>query len=594
MLNFRQKIFLTYLLVFMMFLALMSPIASALVHRVVETAMENRAREVIAKIQSAPTNEVMIRKLKELKPLTFFRISVINNERKVLYDSHTKRLIGPRFSQEHVVNHPEVIQAFETGHGYAEDYSDLLEQKFAYTAVAFDFHGKKYVLRTAFPYRYLKELINDFEIGFLVLASLILILFSMMTWFIIYYLTKPIQEIITSVASYKEDERNPLPGLRLISTKMGGGDDIGKLAQTLISLSERLQKQISTLREERNEKEVLLESLVEGVIATDRDLDITFANVSAQKFLGLQKEDLMGKPVHTIKQDKIYGILMTSQKEERPVVDNLRIETPTQVYFLDIVAVPKRDNTGAILVILDKSDHYKILEMRKDFIANASHELKTPITIIRGFAETLYDNPELEKELSHEILGKIVRNCERMATLVRDLLALADIENIPSYRMIDFDLIPLINKISQMIQEVFPDAQIHLVNHGDEPVFIEADIELVEMAISNLLQNAAKYSKPPADITVDISHTEENVTIKISDKGIGIPQQDISRIFERFFRVDKAHSRKVGGSGLGLSIVDTVIRKHFGKISVESELGVGTTFTIVLPTKHIHVEEVKQ
>src|SRR5262249_295149 len=138
-----------------------------------------------------------------------------------------------------------------------------------------------------------------------------------------------------------------------------------------------------------------------------------FVNLAALKFLGLKKEDLIGYTFQVLDQDKAYELLLECQNEEQPIVDALKINREGTIYYLDVVAAPKKDNTGAILVMLDKSDHYKISEMRKDFIANASHELKTPITIIRGFAETLFDNPDLDKELTQEITLKIVKNCIR-------------------------------------------------------------------------------------------------------------------------------------------------------------------------------------
>src|SRR5262249_30242712 len=157
------------------FLILIFPLASVLVRNIVISAMENRSHELIERIQHASNNEALVRTLKDQKALLFFRVSVITNDHKVLYDSHTKRLLGPRFSQEYVVDHPEVLEAFEKGIGYNEDYSDLLGQKFAYMAIPFDFHGKTYVLRTAFPYRYVTELQSDFELGFLALATIVLL-----------------------------------------------------------------------------------------------------------------------------------------------------------------------------------------------------------------------------------------------------------------------------------------------------------------------------------------------------------------------------------------------------------------------------------
>lgn len=577
--TFRQKILVGYVIVFLLFLSLMSPFSSLVVNHVVQKAMENRAHELIDRLKEASSDQELLLKIKELKPLIFFRISLITSDRTVLYDSHTKRILGGSFDQNYIVNHPEVLEALKTGRGYSEDYSELLSQKFAYTAVAFDFHGKTYVLRTAFPYRYVKELVSDFEVGFIVLTSIVLVLYSLMSWFIISYLTKPIQQIISTVAAYKEGEFNPLNELRAIAER--STDDVGVLAKTLVSLSERLQKQIFTLRDERNEKEVVLESLVEGVIAVDRKMIVTFVNSTALKLLGKNREGVIGQAFEDLKEERLLNLLTLCQVEQKPIMEPIQVQQKDSVFYLEVVAAPKNDNKGALLIMEDKSDHYRTIEMRKDFIANASHELKTPITIIRGFAETLHDNPELPLPITEDITAKIVKNCERMATVVRDLLALADIENIPHHRLSVFDIVELVNKVKTHLLQVHVEANISI--QSPEKLGVKGDLDLIEMAISNLMENAVKYSNIPAEIVVKIAQEGNSAVIQITDKGIGIPKEDLRRIFERFYRVDKAHSRKVGGSGLGLSIVETIIKKHFGTISVESELGKGSTFTIALP-----------
>ena len=167
MFSFKQKIFISYVVVFFVFMALMFPFASHTVKNIVNTAMKDRAVELIDKIKTASTDEALVRRVKELKTLSFFRMSVINDKLEVLYDSHTKRVLGPRFSQEYVVDHPEVLDAIQKGIGYSDGYSELLGQNFLYIALAFDFHGKTYVLRTAFPYKYVVDLSHQFEIGFL-------------------------------------------------------------------------------------------------------------------------------------------------------------------------------------------------------------------------------------------------------------------------------------------------------------------------------------------------------------------------------------------------------------------------------------------
>jgi two-component system phosphate regulon sensor histidine kinase PhoR len=580
MFSFRQKIFVSYLTVFLIFIILMFPFVTKWVQKIVLQSMEGRTSEIIINIQDALDNDDLVQRLKDQKGIMFFRTSIITNEHKILYDSHTKRLLGPKFSQDHVVNHPEVLQAFREGTGYHEDYSQILNQKFSYFAKAFDFHGKTYVLRSAFPYQYVREIIHDFEIGFLGLAILILLLFSFMTWFVIHYLTQPIQRIINAVKPYQEGTEHILPAIEL--GRANTTDDFNKLAFTLNSLSLKIQSHIDTLTKERNEKETILESLVEGVIAVDVDMHVTYTNHMAMKLINRHIDSLIGKPFSVLEQEHCNILLQRCQQQKKPLTDTLEIYREGKKLYLDVVAAPKQDNAGAILVLQDKTAHYKIFEMRRDFIANASHELKTPITIIRGFAETLHDNPELPIEMQREVTSKIVRNCNRMAALIKDLLTLADIENIPSSRLSTFDLYDLTAHCRAMLMEVFPDAQV-TIEKRKEKIELFADIDLFELAIMNLIENAAKYSNRPAQITVLLDETDHEVIIQVIDKGIGVPLADQEHIFDRFYTVDKAHSQKMGGSGLGLSIVKTIVEKHFGTITLQSELGKGSTFTIRLP-----------
>lgn len=582
MFTFRQKILLSYIVVFLIIIGLMFPFASSTVKKIAIKAMQDRAEELVVKLKTAPNNDALVRRLKEQKPLIFFRVSVITDERKVLYDSHTKRIFGTRFSQEYVVEHPEIMQALKEGVGYAEDYSELLGQKFSYFAKAFDFNGKTYILRIAFPYKYVTELTHDFEIGVIGVASIILLLFSTMTWFLINHLTRPIQQIITAVRPYQEGEQTTIPEIKI---KNGPGNDFHKLAMTLNSLSNKIQKHINTLTQERNEKEAILESLVEGVVAIDGLMNITYANQAALKLLNIENpEDLIGHNFSETHQQKCLALLAACQQDKKALSDTLEIKREGPKTYLDIVAAPKKDDSGAILVLQDKTAHYRILEMRKDFIANASHELKTPITIIRGFAETLHDNPDLPLDTTVEITNKIVRNCSRMTNLIKDLLTLSDIENIPESRLIECDMVNLVHHCVDTIRNVHPDAEID-ISVPYEELLIIADRSLMELALNNLIENAAKYSNKPAHIKINMEDLGSSIRISITDRGIGIPESDLDHIFERFYTVNKAHSQRMGGSGLGLSIVKTIVDKHFGKINVTSEFGKGTTFILTLPRR---------
>ncbi len=582
MLNFRQKILLSYVLVFLIFIACLFPLVSRGVHYIVIKAIEDRTTEIIQKIKDAPNNEALIHRLKDQKSTIFFRVAVINQQHEVLYDSHLKRLLGPKFSQEFVIDHPEVNEAFEKGIGFYEGESDLLKQKFSYFAKSFNFHGQTYVLRAAFPYQYLSEATRDFEYGFLAFSSLSLLLFGLFNWLAIQYLTKPIHHIIKSIKPYQDDSQNPLPMIDVSMLSSGG--EFTKLALTLNDLSARIQRQFDTILQEKNEKAAILESLVEGVIAIDNGGYITYANHAAISLLN-HKGDIVGRHFPELEKPGYWDLLQKCCREKLPMIEEFHVVAPSgKKLFLEAVAAPKEGNEGAILVLQDKTALHKIYEMRRDFIANASHELKTPITVIKGFAEALHDNPNLPREVQEQITGKITKNCLRMTCLIKDLLTLADIENIPSSRLTECDLFLLADDCRAMVQEVFPTAQI-TIEQSEPDIHLIADRELLDLAIMNLVENAAKYSKQPAKIEIQLKNYSDHIEIHITDHGMGIPFQDQEHIFDRFYTVDKAHSQKMGGSGLGLSIVKTIIEKHFGTIVLESEVGKGTKFTIKLPKK---------
>ena len=225
------------------------------------------------------------------------------------------------------------------------------------------------------------------------------------------------------------------------------------------------------------------------------------------------------------------------------LTDSISVSEGKKLY-LDLIAAPKTRSSGAIIVLQDKSSHYKVLEMGKDFVANASHELRTPITIIRGFAETLQDLPEISKEMLTDITEKIVRNCQRMDNLVKNLLTLADIENLPETRFKQCDVLSMLDNCRHLLLSIYPEAQVE-IQKSEDRIMLYADSDLLELAIMNLFDNAAKYSKPPAHIIASIEQTGDEVHLKIRDHGIGIPPADLEHIFERFYTVNKAHSRRL-------------------------------------------------
>jgi len=577
--SFRQKIFISYLVVFLIFTTLLYPIVTHLIQRIQERNLRRSTKGLIASIKTSPDLDHLIETLKRREKLLFFRVSLLNQKEGYLYDSH-KQINN--FESERALKQPEVEEAFIQSHGYAIRFSSLFGQEMAYMAVRFHFQGQDYVLRTAFPYGQIASLTHDLALTFLLLGIATLLLFSFLAWFIIHFLTRPVTQIIQAIKPYQLGKAEHIPEIKL-GREIRPNDEFGQLAETLNSLTKRIESQIASLTHEKNEKSAILESLVEGVVAVDKEMTVIYMNKTAEKFLSSDEKELVGKNFSLVGQPSCEELILEAQKKNHPVLRVLKPERK-QKRYIDAVAVPRGDEGGAILVLQDKTSLHKVIELGRDFIANASHELKTPITIIRGFAETLHDHPELSREVYREITEKIVSNCQRMDTLVKNLLTLAAVdEGLPRSRLQECDLIDLSDQAIQTILTVHPDAHIEIEAGSDQSIHLMADSDLILQAILNLLDNAIKYSKPPAQVKIGFEKGENEIHLRITDKGIGIPHEDLDRIFERFYAVDKSHSRSLGGSGLGLSIVERIIEKHRGKIEVESDLGKGTTFLITLP-----------
>lgn len=586
MLSFRKKILFSDLILFLIFIALLFPFVGKTVANIIRKSLEERATELINEIKTAPTEDEMIQRLKARQLLLFYRVGLLDSEGNVVYEPHEQEIFDQATRSKYLSAHPEVQQAIKYGIGYSEGYSEVFEQSFAYVAKSFQFQGKIYIIRTAFPLREIEELTNDFEIGFLSLGVIILLLYSVMTWAIIHRLSSPIQDIINAIKSYQEGKEEFLPKIELKGT-LDPSDDFGKLGKTLNSLSDRIQKQIETVTNQRNENEAILDSLVEGIVALNAMGFVTYVNPKACKMLGVPKGTLLGQNFGTIKA-KSFPLLMEKCKEliarcqQIPDILTESLIVGERKVHIDVIAVPRAFKSGAILVLQDKTSDYRVLEMGKDFIANASHELRTPITIIRGFAETLQDIPDLSPQMLKEITEKIVRTCDRLNNLVKSILTLADIENIAASRFHKSDLGAIVENCVHHLLEAHKDTVVN-IDQKKEKIEILADSDLIDLAIMNLLENAVKYSTGTPEISIVLDQWADEVVLSIEDKGIGIPVHDLDHIFERFYTVDKARSRRHGGAGLGLSIVKTIIEKHGGEITVTSTEGVGSRFTIVLP-----------
>ena len=359
-------------------------------------------------------------------------------------------------------------------------------------------------------------------------------------------------------------------------------------------LGQRLKEMDQTLVHAEVEKRAILESLEEGVIAVDQRGVVSYVNGKAHTLLGAQDNLQAGNILFSKAEDKISPLLTKAIEMLRKCLDadhEISGDWQQNNSWFDLLASPIVEGRGAILVLRDSTSQRKMVELGKGFIANASHELRTPITIIKGFTEILHDMPEISSAMFEDIVEKILRNCQRMEQLVKNLLLLADLDYAFQIQPFECDLVSLVEQCIHNILLVHPEVQIETLSNADE-VFANIDVGLLEIALMNLLQNGVKYSKPPIKLVVTLESQAESILISVQDHGVGIPESDIEHVFDRFYTVNKAHSRKLGGAGLGLSIVKMILQKHGGSISVASKIGEGSTFTIRLPQHALQINHV--
>lgn len=336
-------------------------------------------------------------------------------------------------------------------------------------------------------------------------------------------------------------------------------------------------------KHKKNQATSVYEALPEGLILLDHRGCILYINRKAKRFLGLFECDLFRQVLSDLNVrssllDKCIRLFKRCRESKLEQSLSFDLEEPCQK-SLEVIVKPLHESSLFLLLMQDSSAEYQMHQLGKEFVANASHELRTPITIVKGFAETLSELPEISEAMFQDFTEKIIRNCQRMDLLVKNLLILTDLDYLPKARLQECDLVALVDNCIYTLLALHPDINIQALQNKDM-IFIQVDPDLIELALMNLLENGVKYSSPPADLTITVEDRQEEVLLSVADKGIGIPPDDLSHIFDRFYTVNKAHSRRLGGAGLGLSIVKTIVKKHDGEIAVTSELSRGSEFTL--------------
>jgi two-component system phosphate regulon sensor histidine kinase PhoR len=375
-------------------------------------------------------------------------------------------------------------------------------------------------------------------------------------------------------------------------------DEIGQLGQAINTMADSLQLQVNRILEDEGRLKSVLENMMSGVVMIDSEERIVLLNRSAEEFFGFSSEELLGKPYDQAKQQFEFTQMIGECFESHEHIRDEIIFYFPEERILEVNLSPMShvdgEWAGVLIVLHDITAMRRLERMRSEFVANVSHELKTPIAAVKGFAETLLAGALNDKETAKSFLQIIFDESERLNRLIGDILELSKIESkrIPMH----FSPVEMKSFAARQLHMLKAEAdkkRIELSMQVDDDIYIEADEDRLRQIVINLLSNGINYTPEGGKVKVQVEpiavHPDvdyERVRIVISDTGMGIPKKDLPRIFERFYRVDKARSRSSGGTGLGLSIVKHLVELHKGTISVESEVGIGSRFTIELPVIH--------
>jgi two-component system phosphate regulon sensor histidine kinase PhoR len=504
------------------------------------------------------------------------RITVIRVDGQVLADT-----VSSPASMENHANRPEVQEALQRGDGRAVRHSVTTQSDMVYYAVRRSLpDGTPILLRFAIPLEEADVALGSLRRSLWLASALILLVAAIASIFVSRGISDRVERLQEFSRRVAEGDFRPLPG-------DGSGDALEELCGSLNQTAARMDRTIRTLTEERNLSAAILGSMVEGVAVVNATERLVFAN---QGFADILELDVPPKPgsalVEVVRQTELIEAVRQVLAGEPRVEAEIVTGTLRQHFFAATVAAVRAGETlGAVVVLHDITDLRKLERVRRDFVANVSHEFKTPLTAIQGFSETLLAGAIDDPQNRERFLGIILEHSRRLARLTDDLLKLSSMDadrlELEIRRVSVSELIESCLETTQH-RAAEKEIQVELDQTGDLPD-IAGDRRRLAEILQNLLDNATQYTLPGGRITLNAVTRDADVVFTVSDTGIGIPKSDQSRIFERFYRVDAARSREAGGTGLGLAIAKHLVEVHGGRIWVDSEIGQGSQFHFSVP-----------
>jgi two-component system phosphate regulon sensor histidine kinase PhoR len=507
----------------------------------------------------------------DIAKLLNVRATLIAPDGRVLGDSDvaSSALSGV----ENHASRPEFMEARRGGRGVSIRHSATVGIAFVYVATTFD-DGT--VLRVARPLSSVETLLAGLRRQ-LALAMVVGVGLTLVFGYMVYaVVSRPLRRMADASHQLAYGDLNA-------EIPIAGDRDLATVGSSLNAMAKSLRRKIEELEGDKHRTEAIIVAMSAGVAVFDREARVVLANRSMQVLLDLHGSSIAGKlPMELVRDPGIeLAVRAALAGSEPPAIDLTTGGGRVLLAKAAAVRALSGEVELAVMVFHDLTDIRRTEKMRKDFVANVSHEFKTPLTSIRGYAETLLNSEPADPAVRREFLEAIERNSALLQSLVEDLLVLSSLEReLPAHKE-PLDIRELIEQQVRSKQPLLAEKNVE-AKLDCPAIEIKADRSRLTRALSNLIDNAVYYNRPGGEIRIVVSQTAGGIRIDIQDTGVGIPQEDLVRIFERFYRVEKSRTREYGGTGLGLAIVKHAIESQGGSIAVTSRLGVGSTFTILL------------
>lgn len=577
----------SYLLIFLLVVLAVSlltlHLTRGLSERLVADRLETAARLMAQELQLEPSGLDPSRVddlCKRRARVADVRFTVILTSGEVVGDSGSLPVTPEPHDRR-----PEVVEALETGYGRSIRHSATMNLGLMYVAVPLTRDGRiEGVVRTAIRAERIPEAAGGMWLGVVLGMLPAAALVVLAAWWEARRLGRPLDEMVDCAHRFARgefDRRILVPEPR----------ELGELASTLNRMAGQLQARFQSLLRQTGESEAVLRSMTEGVLAVNRAGHVLSLNRAAENMLAVESEQALGRGLEEVVRNVGLGRLVGRiLKGERPAEGEIVLRRQDQDRVLQVHGTALRDaegnEMGGLLVLNDVTRLHRLAAVRRDFVANVSHELKTPITSIRGFVETLREGAIQDHEKAERFLEIVARHAERLDAIIEDLLALSRIEREDEFGRVERDRVELCSVLTEAAADCAGRADergVTIRTHCTDSLEASGNARLFRQAVTNLLDNAVKYSDPGSAVDLAAWAEGEQIHIAVRDRGCGISPEHHSRIFERFYRVDKGRSRTLGGTGLGLAIVKHIAQAHGGSVSLESTVGEGSTFTIHLP-----------